>query len=39
MDVTLIILFALLAIVIMFGIAGMAQMLRTQKPAKKAGGV
>jgi hypothetical protein len=39
MDVTLIVLFGLLAIVIMFGIAGMAQMLHTQKPAKNAGGV
>jgi hypothetical protein len=39
MDVVLTILFVLLAVVIMFGIAGMAQMLYGQKPVKNAGDV
>ena len=37
MDTTLIVLFTLLAIVVIFGIAGMAQMLHAQKPAKNTG--
>ena len=36
MDVVLVILFVLLAVVIMFGIAGMVQMIHRQEPVKNA---